>query len=101
MKAHLRYVHTAARELAELDHRIRLLIIKDLEAILRDPRHPARGLDVCRIDGYPGYWRLAAKRHRLIYHYDGTTVEVWFIELRTSDTYDRLRELPVPHASPS
>ncbi len=100
MRAALRYVHTAARELAELDQRIRLLIVKDLKLLLRSPLHPPRELDICRIDGYPGYWRLAAKKHRLIYHYDGSTVEVWFVELRTSDTYDRLRELPVPHTSP-
>ncbi|MGI0054912.1 MAG: type II toxin-antitoxin system RelE family toxin [Thermoplasmata archaeon] len=97
MKAALRYVHSAARELAELDQRIRLVIVRDLRAIVRDPRRAPRELDVRRLDGYPGYWRLSAKKHRLIYHFDGTTVEVWFIELRTSDTYDRLRELPNPH----
>ena len=40
MKAGLRSVDTPARELAELDHRLPLLILKDLKLISRTPATP-------------------------------------------------------------
>lgn len=97
MKARLAYVHTAGVEFADLPRREQLALRRVLAKIVSDPQHADRVADVVRIDGLPGYWRLKLGQRRVVYHYDGTVVEVWFIEVRNEDTYERLEELPNPH----
>ncbi len=100
MKARLLYVHTSGAEFADLPRSQQTLLRKTLARILRDPQHADRVADVIRLDGMPGYWRLKLGRRRVVYRFDGTNVEVWFIELRNEDTYERLAELTVPHSGP-
>ena len=101
MRARLAFVHSAGAEFADLPRREQTALRKVLARIQRDPLHPERIADVVRLDGLPGYWRLKQGKRRVVYHYDGTTVEVWFIEVRNDDTYERLEELPNPHTGPA
>jgi mRNA-degrading endonuclease RelE of RelBE toxin-antitoxin system len=94
MTARVIYEHTSPQEYLELPGKLRLILRKALEAIAKDPLHPPGTLDVTRIRDHPGYWRLVLENHRVVYRADAAVVEVWFIELRTPETYDRLGELP-------
>lgn len=93
MRAEIRYHHTSPHEYNELSGSTQLLLRKALEAIAQDPLHPPKALDVVRIRDYPGYWRLAISDHRIIYRATPGLIEIWFIEVRTSRTYERLGEL--------
>lgn len=94
MSARVTYEHTSPQEFLELPRNLQVALRKALEAIAKDSVHPPASLDVVRIRDHPGYWRLVLKDHRVVYRAEPALVEVWFIEIRTPETYDRLDELP-------
>lgn len=96
MSAQVRYEHTSPQEFLELPRDLQLALRKALEAIAKDPLHPPASLHVVRIRDHPGYWRLVLRDHRVVYRAEPELIEVWFIEIRTPETYARLDELPDP-----
>lgn len=94
MNAQVRFEHTSPFEFLELPRHLQVALRKCLGSLAHNPLHPPATLDVVRIRDHPGFWRLRLADHRVIYRAEPALIEVWFIEHRTPETYERLGELP-------
>lgn len=74
MPREIRIARAAERELASLPADIRARFEKALDRLLASAIRPQPGLDIKRLKGRAGLWRLRVGSHRGIFEVDGERI---------------------------
>jgi mRNA interferase RelE/StbE len=66
----------AVKQLAALDRRTQARLVEALHRLARAGPTPGAGIDVKRLEGRTGTWRLRIGGYRAIFEVDGTIIRV-------------------------
>jgi mRNA interferase RelE/StbE len=72
----------AASTLRRLDRPQRIRVRDAMDRLSQDPRTPAPGRDVRRLEGVPGLWRLRVGRWRVLFTVDDAERVVYVVAVR-------------------